>query len=61
MPAVDQMLRAWARTHGNPPFWVVEKDCFPVYRADVKSAFPRQVEKAFAFAAHRPYPFARRR
>jgi len=26
MPAVDQMLRVWARTHGNPPFWVVEKD-----------------------------------
>ena len=26
MPAVDQMLRAWAKTHGNPPCWVVEKD-----------------------------------
>jgi hypothetical protein len=26
MPIVDQMLRAWAKTRGNPPFWVVEKD-----------------------------------
>jgi len=23
MPTVNQMLQAWAKTHGNPPFWVV--------------------------------------
>ena len=26
MPTVSQMLKTWARAHGNPPFWVVEKD-----------------------------------
>ncbi len=33
MPAVDQMLRAWAKTHGNPPFWVVDKDYLDIYPA----------------------------
>ena len=26
MPHVTQMLKDWTRTHGNLPFWVVEKD-----------------------------------
>jgi len=26
MTRVNQMLREWARTHGNPPYWIVEKD-----------------------------------
>jgi predicted nucleotidyltransferase component of viral defense system len=26
MSRVSQMLKRWAHAHGNPPFWVVEKD-----------------------------------
>jgi predicted nucleotidyltransferase component of viral defense system len=26
MTTVNQMLKAWARAHGNPPYWLVEKD-----------------------------------
>ena len=26
MTTVNQMLKRWARAHGNPPYWVVEKD-----------------------------------
>jgi predicted nucleotidyltransferase component of viral defense system len=26
MTTVNQMLKGWARAHGNPPYWLVEKD-----------------------------------
>ena len=26
MTIVNQMLKGWARAHGNPPYWLVEKD-----------------------------------
>jgi len=26
MKNVNQMLKSWTQAHGNPPYWVVEKD-----------------------------------